>query len=120
MRRVWLLAALLAGCSGDKEYAKAYVIESLDQAIGGPKASAREGDLMLENDQIRVVVEQGGPSRLPLGKGGSIADIDLNRYQQEFRSGQGLDQVGQFVPVANLYQAGAEPPRRRGDRGLRG
>ena len=56
MRRVWLLAALLAGCSGDKEYAKAYVIESLDQAIGGPKASAREGDLMLENDQIRVVV----------------------------------------------------------------
>ena len=100
-----------AGCqSGDDKYARAMQIESLDQAIGGPKASAREGDFLLENDQIRVVVEQGSPSRLPLGKGGTIADIDLNRFQDEFRSGRGLDQVGQFVPVANLYQAGAEFP----------
>ena len=99
------------GCqSGDETYARAMLIESLDQAIGGPKASAREGDFLLENDEIRVVVEQGSPSRLPLGKGGTIVDIDLNRYQEEYRSGQGLDQVGQFVPVANLYQAGAEFP----------
>jgi hypothetical protein len=105
------LALAAAACqSGDDRYARAFQIESLDQAIGGPKASAREGDFLLENDQIRVVVEQGSPSRLPLGKGGTIADIDLNRYQQEFRSGRGLDQVGQFVPVANLYQAGAEFP----------
>ncbi len=105
------LALAAAGCqSGDEKYARAFQIESLDQAIGGPKASAREGDFLLENDQIRVVVEQGSPSRLPLGKGGTIADIDLNRYQEQYRSGRGLDQVGQFVPVANLYQAGAEFP----------
>ena len=56
------------GCqSGDETYARAMLIESLDQAIGGPKASAREGDFLLENDEIRVVVEQGSPSRLPLG-----------------------------------------------------
>ena len=41
------LSALLAGVgcqSGDETYARAMQIESLDQAIGGPKASAREGD----------------------------------------------------------------------------
>jgi len=113
MHKLCCIAAALslAACqSGDEHYARAKQIESLDEAIGGPKASAREGDFLLENDQIRAIIEQGSPSRLPLGKGGTLADVDLNRFQAEYRSGQGLDQVGQFVPVANLYQAGAEFP----------
>ena len=81
---VLTLSVALAGVgcqSGDEQYARAMQIESLDQAIGGPKASGREGDFLLENDEIRVVVEQGSPSRLPLGMGGTIVDIDLYRYQ---------------------------------------
>ena len=105
-----VLATVTSCEDADKTYARAVQIESLDQAIGGPKASAREGDFLLENDEIKVIVEQAGPSRVPLGKGGSIIDIDLNRTQREYRSGHGLDQVGQFVPVANLYQANAFAP----------
>lgn len=101
--------ALLAACDpADEPFARASVIDSLGQAIGGPKATARVGDMVLENDRMRVVIEQAGPSRLPLGKGGSVIDVDLNRTQKEFRSGFGRDQIGQLVPVANLSQAEAD------------
>lgn len=103
--------ALAAGCtSGEKQFARAMVLESLDQAIGGPTANARVGDLLLENDQIRVIIEQGGTSYHPADVGGTIIDIDLRRPEAEFRAGNGLDQLGQIAPIANLQIAQATFP----------
>jgi hypothetical protein len=108
-------AAAVSSCQPASEpFARALRIESLDQAIGGPTANARVGDFLLENDQIRAVVEQGGRSKLPLDVGGSLIDLDLVRPEERFRGGKGLDQLGQIVPVANLYLG-----RALGDRSAR-
>jgi hypothetical protein len=102
------LALALAGCQGDDApFARVSAIGSLDQAIGGPSAAAREGDFLLENDQIRAVVEKGEQSYLPTDVGGTLIDIDLQRPQREWRSGRGLDQLGQIAPMANLSVAKA-------------
>jgi hypothetical protein len=108
MKRLLFAALALASCKGEvTPFAKASRLDSLDQAIGGPTASARAGDFLLENDQIRVIVEQGGRSRTPLDVGGSIVDVDLVRPEAELRGGHGLDQLGQIAPVSNLFIAGA-------------
>lgn len=114
-RSVWPVVALsatalltAAGCSDSRaEFARAIEITSLDQAIGGPTANARVGDFLLENDQIRVVIEQGGVSYHPADVGGSIIDIDLQRPEARFRAGRGLDHLGQIAPIANLMMAQA-------------
>src|SRR5688572_1745594 len=110
MRR-WVPLLLLAACSSEVEpFARAARIESLDQAIGGPVASARVGDFLLENDQIRAVIEQSGNSYMPLGFGGSLIDLDLARHDPRFSSGRGMDQLGQLAPTANLAVPGAKAP----------
>lgn len=108
----WAIFALLvaaAGCAseGAREYARALEITSLDQAPGGPTANARVGDFLIENDKIRVVIEQGSISYHPADVGGSVIDIDLQRPEAEFRAGRGLDQLGQIAPIANLQMAQA-------------
>ncbi|MEM9487917.1 MAG: hypothetical protein AAGC55_02170 [Myxococcota bacterium] len=106
---VALLAMVAHGCQGgDKPFAEAVIIESLDQAIGGPTANARIGDYLLHNDQIRAVVEQGAVSFHPTDVGGSLIDLDLVRPEREFRAGSGLDQLGQLAPIANLSLAQAD------------
>ena len=105
------LAVALGACQDpDDRFAKAMVIESLDQAIGGPTANARVGDFLLQSDQIRVVIEQGATSFHPTDVGGSIIDMDLVRPEREFRAGNGLDQLGQISPIANLAVAQAIRP----------
>ena len=109
--RKWLVRVLivlaLAACQDRGPYAEAARIDSLDQAIGGPLALARVGDYLLENDQIRVIVEGGRSSRHPLDVGGSIIDADLQRPEARYRGGRGRDQLGQIMPVANMYVAQA-------------
>lgn len=103
-----LAGVALGGCQGSsKPFAEAMEIESLDQAIGGPTANARVGDMLLRNDQMRVVIEQGDISYHPTDVGGSIIDMDLERPEREFRGGNGLDQLGQITPIANLSVAQA-------------
>jgi hypothetical protein len=110
MRRAALLAALalLAACpASDAPFARGKRLESLDQAPGGQNGQARVGDFLLENDQVRAVIEQGGISVLPTDVGGTLIDLDLNRPQGLLRSGRGLDQLGQIAPIANLNVAHA-------------
>lgn len=108
---VFGVAGSLSCQGGDAPYARAVVIESLDRAIGGPTANARAGDYLLENDQIKVVIEQGKISHHPADVGGTLIDMDLNRPEQGFRRGNGLDQLGQIASIANLStsQAKAAP-----------
>ncbi len=96
-------AVLLGACGSGTPPARAVRISSFSEAIGGPVANAKVGDFLLENGLIRAVVEQGQKSKLPLDVGGTLIDLDLVRPEKEFRGGNGLDQLGEIAPVANLY-----------------
>ncbi len=101
-----VLALALVSCgSSDAEFARAKVIRSLDEAIGGPKAIAREGDLLLENDHLRVAVLSARNSLGPGLFGGSIVDVDLQRHDSRFARGQGRDQFAELFPTANMNVA---------------
>lgn len=57
----------------------ATVIERADQLIGGGAAQGRVGDFLLENDRLRVVIQQPGRSLASMPYGGNIIDADLQR-----------------------------------------
>lgn len=59
--------------------ASAQVIDAASQLIGGEQAAGRVGDFLLQNDQVRVIVEQPGRTSGPLLSGGGIIDADLRR-----------------------------------------
>lgn len=52
---------------------------------GGPRALGEVGDFMLQNDQIRVVIQDAGFSRGFGVYGGSIIDADLRRVDEQGR-----------------------------------
>lgn len=63
--------------------ASAHVIDSDAQLIGGEGATGRRGDVLLQNDKIRVIVEQPGRSVGPIPTGGHIIDADVQRGASE-------------------------------------
>lgn len=82
--------------------ARAKVIESPDERIGGGFAQGRAGDVVLANDKIRVVIQQAGRVGGPVPYGGAIIDADLVRP-----AGQpGRDQLGKISP---FYAFGRTP-----------
>lgn len=109
-----VLLAGVASCSGSSDaFARALVIERMDQTIGGPKAAARPGDIMLENDRFRVAILGGtrpdGSPRTSLGPGlygGSLVDADLQRFDPRFSQGRGVDQFAELFPTASLNVPG--------------
>ncbi len=92
--------------------ASAYLIERRDQAVGGPSASAREGDYILENGLVRAGVlsdrctgegiERICTSPGPGLFGGSMIDIDLQRTDALHSGGHGLDQFAEMFSAVNL------------------
>ncbi len=98
-----IVSALLTSCSsGVEPFAQAYQIEDLSEAIGGPKALARPGDYLLENDKIRVAVIGARNSYGPNLYGGSIVDADLQRFDPRSNQGRGNDIFSEMFPTANL------------------
>jgi hypothetical protein len=63
--------------------ASAALITGTEQLIGGELATGRVGDFLLQNDQVRVVIEQPGRTSGPLLSGGGIVDADLKRAAGE-------------------------------------
>ncbi len=57
----------------------AKVIDSAAMLIGGPGATGRNGDVLLQNDKIKVVIEQPGRVIGPILSGGGIVDADIVR-----------------------------------------
>ena len=57
----------------------AAVIESLDEAIGGPLSGAVVGDVILANDRIRVALQKPGRALALNPYGGNIIDADVVR-----------------------------------------
>ena len=88
-----------------KSWANAYVIGSLDEAIGGPKATARPGDIVIENDRVRFAILSARNSLGPHTSGGSLIDADLQRSDPRFSQGRGLDQLAEVFPTINLNVA---------------
>lgn len=102
------LIVLLACSETPSPWARAARIESLDEAVGGPKAMAREGDFILENDQVRFAVLDARYSLGPSPFGGTIADADLRRSAPDYQGGHGLDQLAEVFPTVNMNLTGAD------------
>lgn len=79
--------------------ATAKTIADPSQLIGGNYAQGRVGDLLLENDRVRVVIQQ--PSRFiaPIPYGGTIIDADLKR-------GEGMAGRDEFGKMGLVYAFG--------------
>jgi hypothetical protein len=103
---VGALALALAGCGDPAPHARAQIIGSLEDAIGGPHAIGRPGDILLENDQIRLVIADSGVyndpnkvstyGRVNTTFGGSLVDADLQRVGGT--SARGNDQLAELLP----------------------
>ena len=96
------LVPRLSGCQdAATEHANAHRIASRADLIGGPGALGEVGDFMLENDQIRIVIQDKGFSRGFGVYGGSLIDADLVRATPAGNSdgGTGRDQFGELFPI---------------------
>jgi hypothetical protein len=97
-----VLACVLPGCaSAPHEGAEARVITSRSELVGGDRALGDIGDYLLQNDKIRVVIQQPGFSRGFGVYGGSLIDADLRRPRETGNSGEGVgfDQFGELFPA---------------------
>lgn len=105
------VCVLVAACSNDAPKARVYRIETLGQAIGGPKAVGNVGDWMLENNRIRVVVN-GQPADFNGGGinrwGGSIVDADIVRLDKAGGQAAGKDDFLEIIPSLDISTLAVE------------
>ena len=108
-----LFSGLLSGCHQDDGRPKlqAKIIQRQDELIGGPTAKGKLGDILMENDQIRVIISNIGPSYSAGIFGGTITDIDRHRWRSGERSGMGWDHFAESFPLANLLVVNPASPR---------
>lgn len=105
-----MLLLALFGCSTSSEWASARQIESLADTVGGPKATARPGDYLLENDRIRVAILGPRYSMGPSPYGGTLADADLQRPDPRYAAGHGNDQIAEVFSTVNMNIAAVDEP----------
>ncbi len=103
-----VLSLALAACDEQEGYAKVYEMETMAQAIGGPAAAARPGDIMLENDKLRAVIHARRHKRstFPIGNG-NLVDLDIQRPHHRFGVGKGKDVFYEIGPMVNLKVSSA-------------
>ncbi|MBK9371883.1 MAG: CehA/McbA family metallohydrolase [Deltaproteobacteria bacterium] len=105
-----LLVLLLSCDTQAPTWARASVMTDLSQGIGGPKALAQPGDVVLENDRVRFVVMGGRTSIGPGLFGGTIIDADLQRADPTFSQGRGNDRFAELIPTVNMNVAMTDEP----------
>ncbi|MBL8911060.1 MAG: hypothetical protein JNM17_10245, partial [Archangium sp.] len=69
-------------------------IEATSELIGGNYAQGRIGDFLLQNDRIKVIIQQPTRTIGPIPYGGTIIDADLQRA-----TGSGRDEFGKMGPI---------------------
>ncbi len=107
-----LMAALLAGgaifltaCEDEdpepEGFARAQQVTHRSQLIGGPTALGDVGDYMMENDKIRLVIQDKSFNRGSGLFGGSLIDADLVRHDDRATpfGGNGRDTFGELFPA---------------------
>ena len=89
---------------------KAYRVTSRSQLIGGPTALGDIGDYMLENGEVRVLVQDKVFNRGAGVFGGSLIDADLARATNEGGplGGSGNDSFGEMFPAFFLEMINPE------------
>ncbi len=96
-------AIFLLSCQDDDGVSEARAYQSTHRAqlIGGPGALGEVGDYVIENDQIRLVVQDIGFNRGIGLFGGSLIDADLVRQHGEGDpfGGNGKDTFQELFPV---------------------
>ena len=121
---VWLMAAaLLAGC-GDSEpavykCAVARVAHSRTDLVPGPLARGVAGDLVIENDKLRVIVQKGGRNWYGISQfGGNIIDalpkaangaLLGQDHFEEFVLGTNIESAPNYQSVQVVSAGGANP-----------
>ncbi len=75
----------------------AFTIQDSSDLIGGPMATGRVGDILLENDTVRLIIEQPGKTPWVGNFGGGIVDADLVRPGKA-----GQDNFGFMHPLVNV------------------
>ncbi|MBM4291845.1 MAG: hypothetical protein FJ138_10695, partial [Deltaproteobacteria bacterium] len=103
--------ALHSCADADSPRADARRVTSRQDLIGGPSALGEVGDFVLENDRLRVVVQDKGYSRGFGVYGGGLIDADLVRPTEQGTSGgaPGRDSFGELFPV--FFLQALEPER---------
>ncbi|MFU8803255.1 MAG: hypothetical protein ACNA8W_05530, partial [Bradymonadaceae bacterium] len=105
-----VLAALIIGsvatfsaCEKEEREPRAHAqqITSRNQLIGGPTALGEVGDWLIENDQIRLVIQDIGFNRGSGLFGGSLIDADIVRgdNERDVMGGNGHDTFGELFPA---------------------
>lgn len=97
-------SGLFIGCESSDPSASARRITTRQELIGGPSALGEVGDYILENNRIRIVVQDKGYSRGFGIYGGGVIDVDRVRPTNEATPGvaKGRDQFGELFPIAFL------------------
>lgn len=102
---VVLAAGFLSAC-GDSSVeqdgqASARYVAHRSELVGGDRALGDIGDVLMENERIRVVIQREGFSRGFGVFGGSLIDADLRRPKEEGDSlnGAGFDQFAELFPA---------------------
>ena len=79
--------------------ARAKIVDSPAELIDGPLARGRLGDILLENDEIRVIVQKPGRAFFGIGTyGGNIIDADLQRAPGD----PDRDHFEELIPGINI------------------
>ena len=99
---------LLLACQNSPEGARAWQMESLDEAVGGPKSTARVGDFRMENEHLRVGILDARYSLGPSPYGGTLADIDVKRSDPDWGGAHGNDRFAEMFATVNMNIAAAD------------
>jgi len=111
-------ALILSACNGSSNNnsgvdkpptAKARVATDADDLLQGPLARGKEGDYVLENDLIRVIIQQPGRNGFGLGTyGGNIIDVSVKNadgsfnpdHMEEFITGINIENTPNFTDIS--------------------
>ncbi|MEC8379263.1 MAG: hypothetical protein VXZ96_03025, partial [Myxococcota bacterium] len=99
---IHILLPTFLSCQKAEPFARAFQISTLNEGIGGPKAMARPGDYLIENDRIRIAINGARPSMGPHTAGGGIIDADLQRFDMRYTSAHGNDQLAEVFATVNM------------------
>lgn len=105
-----MILILLLSCNSAPSFTRAALLTSMDESIGGPKASAQIGDFLLENDRVRFAILAGGNSFGPSVYGGTLVDADLRRADPAYGAGHGKDAFVELFATVNMNLIAADEP----------
>ena len=104
------LSVVLGACSQHDPTAAARVVTQRGDLLGGPRALGDVGDILMENDEVRVVIQAAGFSRGFGVYGGSLIDAAI-RPARETSNAAELpiqDAFGELFPAFLLQAVNVE------------